>query len=263
MLESRDPIATQSSHAPEVNPREAVQDNRDIPPDADSLIAELQEHVRQFKHLQQAETRLTNHIKAIERRLKEAVSAEEPSRSLPSGGVSFFASLSLQNAKAAIHKDMLVPKLKMEKLAKQLPIWGWAEGVRGIGPSLIGQIVGEAGNLSNYANPAKLWKRFGLAVIDGRAQGRRKGEEALEHGFSTRRRALFHNVGECLVRAKNEIYYAIYLTRKEYEKGRNPDIEDWKAHKRALRYMEKRFLRDMWNVWNGQRTFVTQAPDAS
>lgn len=57
---------------------------------------------------------------------------------------------------------------QMEKLAKQLPVWtAWGEGVRAFGARSLAVIVGEAGDLSNYATHSKLWKRMGLAVMDG------------------------------------------------------------------------------------------------
>src|SRR5262245_26507086 len=54
----------------------------------------------------------------------------------------------------------------MEKLAATLPIWqSFGEPIRGFGLGSLAVIVAEAGDLSNYANHSKLWKRMGLAVI--------------------------------------------------------------------------------------------------
>ena len=75
----------------------------------------------------------------------------------------------------------------MMAFAKALPVASFVEETRGFGYLGLAQIVAEAGDLSNYANPAKLWKRFGLAVIDGRAQRRVADKElAIVHGLLIR-----------------------------------------------------------------------------
>lgn len=150
--------------------------------------------------------------------------------------------------------------------ARQLPVWPWVEGVRGCGALGLGLIVGALGApmWPNYANPAKVWKRMGLAVLsDGKAQRRVKDKKlALEAGFNPRRRSIMHNIGESLMKQNMTFpdkeplkYRALYLERKEYETARNPETQkDPKKgkllnHKRALRYMEKKFLVDLWVEW--------------
>src|SRR5262245_2420385 len=46
---------------------------------------------------------------------------------------------------------------QMEKLARGLPAAGWVKSVRGAGLLGLATIVAEAGDLSNFPNPAKLW----------------------------------------------------------------------------------------------------------
>ena len=162
---------------------------------------------------------------------------------------------------------------RMVELAESLPVWPWVENVRGIGALMLGQIVGEAGDLSGYANPAKLWKRFGVGTIGGVAQRRAKGPDGIEMGFSPRRRAVMWNAGECLVKLNDDGFRSMYDKRKEFELERgfikgvgsgtwNEDENRWEygsyersemskghAHRRAKRYMEKRFLRELWKQW--------------
>lgn len=146
-------------------------------------------------------------------------------------------------------------------LAARLPAAAWVEATRGAGMRSLAAIVGEAGDLSGYANPAKLWKRMGLAVIDGRAQRRvamprgadakaraKALEEIARQGDSPRRRAIMHDVAVKLVMAGGE-YADLYRTRKAYEAERAPDMAKNHAHKRALRYAAKRLLRDLWRAW--------------
>lgn len=142
------------------------------------------------------------------------------------------------------------------KLVRQLPVWPWVETVRGVSESSIGTIVGEAGDLSNYANPGKLWKRFGLAPYDGyaasswrskRAERSLSAEEWTAIGYVPRRRSVVYVIEECFVKLGGD-YREVYDQRKEYEAPRvKTKIH---AHKRAMRYAGKRFLRDLWINWN-------------
>ena len=79
---------------------------------------------------------------------------------------------------------------EMVKLARQLPAYEWVQGVRGFGELSFARVIAETGDLSEYANPGKVWKRLGLAVFDGHAQRRtRDAEKAVEQGYSPRRRS--------------------------------------------------------------------------
>jgi hypothetical protein len=154
--------------------------------------------------------------------------------------------MATRDAHAAIRKET---EKAMEKDAKQLPIWPWVESIPGVGALSLAQIIGEAGDLSNYANPAKLWKRFGLAVINGERQRKFKDvEKALEHGYSPERRSILWVIGDCIIK-KQGPYRDLYLQRKEVEQTKVPDGSKGLWHNRAKRYMEKRFLRDLWIAW--------------
>jgi hypothetical protein len=172
---------------------------------------------------------------------------------------------------------------KLEYVAKKLPVWEtWAKDVKGFGARSLGCIVGEAGDLNNYPDHSKLWKRMGLAVMDGVRQGGlpkdANKEDWIAHGYNAMRRSHIFVIGECLVKASGE-YREIYLTRKEYEReraaasgivvlpaaripknDREGYMSDGHIHKRAQRYMEKRLLRDLWKAW---RRAVDDLPMAS
>jgi hypothetical protein len=158
----------------------------------------------------------------------------------------------------------------METLAKGLPVYPWVKGVRGFGELSLATIVGEAGNLSNYATKSKLWKRMGVAVFDGiRQGGLKKGaaaEEWIAHGYNRERRSMLWVIGDSIIKQqvrkvkdadgkdtgeRKSIgpYGAVYLARKAYELARDPEIKPIAAHRRAQRYMEKRLLRDLWQAW--------------
>lgn len=137
---------------------------------------------------------------------------------------------------------------QMTAIAKASPMAPFVERTLGLGYLGMAQILAEAGDLSNYANPGKLWKRFGLAVIDGGAQRRVSGEEAALHGFAPKRRAVMFCIGDALIKKQGE-YRALYLERKAYEIALHPDLPPIRHHRRAQRYMEKRLLREIWREW--------------
>ena len=148
---------------------------------------------------------------------------------------------------------------EMEQLAKELPVWEWVEAVRGVGALGLAGIVGEAGDLSNYANPGKLWKRFGLAPYEGKAyatlpkEGGLAADQWEEAGYCPRRRSVMFNVGEALIKSNGDgPYKGFYDARKAYELKRDPEMTKLHAHNRAKRYMEKRFLRDLWKAWTSK-----------
>lgn len=140
------------------------------------------------------------------------------------------------------------PEREMIRVASGLPLADWVKQVRGLGMLGFAQIMAEAGDLSNYAGPAKLWKRFGVAVINGEGQRRHKDKElAALHGFSPSRRAVLAVIGDSMVKQGRE-YREVYLARKEYEATTSPDLPPIAHHRRAKRYMEKRLLRDLWQA---------------
>lgn len=138
--------------------------------------------------------------------------------------------------------------------AKHLPVWPWIDAIRGADAGGLAALVGEAGDLLNYATPAKLWKRLGLAVMSGQRQGNpgkaATAEDWIRHGYSGRRRSIVWNIGHALVMCnKDGKYRTIYLERKAYEHARAPEMSKGHASNRAQRYMEKRFVRDLWSAW--------------
>ena len=163
---------------------------------------------------------------------------------------------------------------EMIDCVRSLPVCDWWIAMKGRSYLGLAIIIGESGNLSDYPNPAKLWKRFGLAVMDGVRQGglskTAKAEEWIEHGYCKRRRSIIWTIGDCLIKTNQDKktgeigkYRQLYLDRKviEIDRLKKEQVElglkedDYKliiAHRRAQRYMEKRLLLDLWNYWNGK-----------
>lgn len=173
------------------------------------------------------------------------------------------------------YKEMHARKLfyegQVKSYAESLPVWEyWGESIKGFGLVSLGLIIGETGNLSNYDNPAKVWKRMGLAVVGGERQRKHKDKaKALEHGYSPTRRSVMFVIGESLIKSQNE-YRELYLERKVFEKEKaeskgltvkpSADIpksdkdnymSEGHVHNRSKRYMEKRLLKQLWIAWRG------------
>lgn len=137
---------------------------------------------------------------------------------------------------------------QLTKLVRKHPLWAWAAGVRGLGEVSLAGLIGEAsGNLGDYRSVSALWKRMGLAVIDGGRQ-RRVGdaEGALRHGYAPQRRAFAYVVSCNLMKSQKaeDEYRRVYDRRKAYELER--EIPKAHAHNRALRVMVKELLKDAW-----------------
>ena len=164
----------------------------------------------------------------------------------------------------------------MSAIAKQLPLHDWFCSHLGCSTLGFASILAEAGDLSNYPNPAKLWRRFGLDVWEGEAnKNRTKG---VNTGYSKRRRMIAYRIGSAIIKKKGE-YREVYDQRKAYEIERDlagynkPYIEKcgkagmmaaYTTSKkkieagmlpacvidlRAQRYMVKRLIKDLWIEW--------------
>lgn len=185
----------------------------------------------------------------------------------------------LARAHLSEHRDQT--EKEMEAAAKRLPIVGWVKTLKGFGLGSLAAVIGEAGDLNNYPTHSHLWKRLGLAVIDGGRQRKVEGVDALKHGYCPSRRSVVWNIGACILKSQSERIdketgevkteagplRKLYDARKEYELPKCEAIDaDPKlrkkyerrsgayspkahAHCRAQRYVEKRVIRELWKAW--------------
>lgn len=259
------------------------------------LLLQLQETHRQRQDLVRAALRLNNQIEAVYRRLTGLTAIErarlhkQASRGLVPADDSEvgsdhcsratltlcvapdLAQFTRQEAIAALHCLPLVEartvlersrkplEKRMELLVTQLPVYDWGAGVRGFGALGLAQIVAECGDLANYANPAKVWKRMGLAVMDGERQRKHTDPaKALLHGYNPQRRSIMYNIADSLMKGNRDgEYRSYYLAEKARQAEKHPDGAPIAAHNRALRHLAKRLLRDLWRAWHGQTHRVT------
>lgn len=167
---------------------------------------------------------------------------------------------------------------RMVKLTMKLPIAPFIKGTKGLGEPSAATIIGEAGDLSKYPSIAGVWKRLGLAVIDGGRQRRVSDPElALLHGYDAKRRSIVWNAGNNLIggmgvgrrpldgedvdlREDWTPYEKLCVHRLRYEAEKDPSHrrpntkegkESYSKHAaaRAKRYVEKRMLKDMTLAW--------------
>ena len=144
---------------------------------------------------------------------------------------------------AAIEKTLV-------KMAKAHPLYAWTKDVRGFGELSLAGFVGECGrNPEAYRSPAALWKRFGLAVIDGERQRKcANADKAIQHAYSPQRRSWAFVLSTCLLRSQGSDgpYRLIYDERKacELANGQTKLV----SHLRAQRYMLKRLLKHAWQA---------------
>lgn len=193
----------------------------------------------------------------------------------------------LMNARIPLREQRAGLEKLIKKEVRNLPAYEWVKNVKGFGEMSFGTIIGETGDLANYSNPAKVWKRMGLAVIDGARQGNPgKGASAEDwerHGYVSRRRSTVWNGGNgiigCMGRgprlapgadpdevAELTEYQRLFVKRLRIEGPRLPkqngetvvvnketgeQRETFSKHaaNRAKRYVEKRVLRDLWREW--------------
>lgn len=155
----------------------------------------------------------------------------------------------------------------MIDIVKDLPIMDeFVRPLKGFGELSFARILAEAGgDLWTYPNPAKLWRRFGLAVINGEAQGHpngygyKKGVSVPagawdEHHISKRRRAISYVAFSCVIRSKTEPYYSYFIEKKNerQEKMKAAGAANWKVvgMKHGHRLMEKRILKELLIAYN-------------
>lgn len=165
-------------------------------------------------------------------------------------------------AREPFDKARKVCEATMSRLAEKLPAREWIAGIPGAGAIGFATIVAEAGDLSNYANPGKLWKRLGFAPYDGaagstwsRATWRTRAldkDEWIGLGYSPQRYALMSQIGQALFFAQSTSggpYRALYDRRREHTALTHAEWSNGHSHSDAMRYLFKAFVKDLWQQW--------------
>ncbi len=228
------------------------------------IIAEIREQWRERQDHHNAEKRLTLQIKARCRRFcggdktegGKLYTAMSGKKEHPLASDARAANIWLLESRSIVEKHRKTLEKRLCELARQLPVSEWWCAIKGCNALGLAALVGEAGDLNAYANPGKLWKRFGLQVYRGSAPStwRRNGlpaKEWEEVGYAPRRRAVLFTIGTSLFMHSGmdghyRLVYDAYKARKATEL---PDHTKKYIHNMAGRYMEKRLLKHLWQAW--------------
>lgn len=195
----------------------------------------------------------------------------------------YLASLDVLDAQQAAYEKEMV------RAMKGLPILKWARDVKGFGDLSLANIIGECTgfrndtgefySLGDFKSVSAVWKRMGLAVINGHRQGNPgKGAGAddwIAEGYNKSRRSVMWNVGNSLILSMgkfrpmfgedveaNEDYtylQKVFAARARLEQAKlgkevaesKTGKDSYSAHaaNRAKRYTEKRLLRMLFSEW--------------
>jgi hypothetical protein len=196
-------------------------------------------------------------------RIKEG---NEPRIDITMAFMPFLSSIQIfAEQRAAVEKELRL-------VARALPIWlAHVKAVKGFGDLRLALIVGECGDIGSYRSVSGLWKRMGLAVINGERQRKKTDpDEAKAHGYNAERRSMAYVLGTEIMKAQlraprddegrktNADTIAIgplgevYINRRLYEA--NNGIEKAHAHNRAARFMVKRVLRELYGAWHSMES---------
>lgn len=236
--------------------------------DLSEVCATIVERCRQRSDLHRAEQRLTLQVKAICRRLvkddlaqSHALYGSLEGRAIhPLRDVARAVTCVLLKARHEIREGRLSIEGQLQRDALSLPIWSRVKATPGLGGLGIALLIGATGDLAKYSTHSKVWKRLGLAVIDGQSQRRMTGPEGITHGFSPGRRSTVWNMGSNMLRIQSGLprvegrkgrpvgpFRRGYDARKAYELANG--VPKAHAHNRAKRYMEKKLVRNIWRAW--------------
>jgi hypothetical protein len=209
------------------------------------LISDLHRCVQNWDDLVRTRTQITNRIKAIVRRqlnkeLEEKVTQKDIEQCLKARNkkTPTLESLyymvgqltgevkSVETGKKekmlGIGTTIVSCEADIVKAIDKLPIWQkWGKNISGVGQKSFAKIIAHAVTadkfftVGDYTNPGKLWKRFGVAVVENPKTGEKEAQRkvgndkelAILHGFSSKRRSELWVIGDvfkkqCISREK-------------------------------------------------------------
>lgn len=278
-------------------------------PDLSATLSNVFLLYEQRRDLLATASGLTNRLKALTKirrglpvsaKVSEAMIAETPYPPIDT----------LLLARGVLRDHLHKLEAQLEKLAPLLPAYAslWTE-TRGLGALGLALIAGEAGDLAQYDTHSKLWRRFGLHVGGGKAfYIRRAGMSKADWkaaGYCPRRRSVIYQITDSLLKGQlkkvtkkaSDVrrialgpYGTVYLARKQLEREKaqaeglkvapaakipEKDAHKYRSaghiHNRAVRYVGKKLLRDLWKVWRreaakelpkGQPAVASRSPSA-
>jgi len=154
---------------------------------------------------------------------------------------------------APINDEMKRVEGILKTEVRNLPVWNWCKSERGIAELTVASLVGELGNPGNYSNPAKVWKRMGLAVTNAGEESKHSPiGSAMKNplaGYCPRRRSVAYLIGDSFIKTKSP-RREWYNERRAFTEINRPDWTKMRKHRDAHRIMVKKWLVQFWLQWN-------------
>lgn len=145
----------------------------------------------------------------------------------------------LRESVAPIDERVSELERDIRTIVRTLPEWdGFFAGVRGVAEVSAANMLAIVGDPAKWSNPAKMWKRLGLAP-------RVAGDTTGETTYRPHARAVMWVIGDCLIKSGSP-YKAVYNARREHTATTHPDWTKIHSHKDAHRVMVKRLACDLW-----------------
>ena len=142
----------------------------------------------------------------------------------------------------------------METALGLCPVWNeYLKGIEGLGPVLACGLLGFIGDHRRFKGLRSLWHYCGLHVVNGEAPKRAKGVKV---DWNPRFRTLMWQIGKSLIMRKNPRYYPLYVEYKRAEAEKHPELTKLHIHNRALRKVQKDFLKDLWRFLRDPETHL-------
>jgi hypothetical protein len=148
------------------------------------------------------------------------------------------------------------------------PVWEWTKNIRGISNSLAGQLLAQIDDIELSPTVSALWRYCGLAVIDGKAEGKDS------RSYNRRLKATCWNIAQSFVKMQTSPYIEIYYEEKARLRTLHPERikvknkqgkEVWRYNdghiaRMAERKMIKIFLQHLWVRWREQEGLPVSKP---
>ena len=135
---------------------------------------------------------------------------------------------------------------EMIKAVEKNNIFPWLVKVDGVADKSAAMLIALIGDVDRFPTVSSLWAYAGLAVENGEAPRRKKGNQI--HYNPHLKMLCLGIIGGNFIRSKAEPQYQNYLNKKSfYEQNR-----DWKKlrrHRAAIRFVVKEFMKQLWLEW--------------
>ncbi len=220
---------------------------KDLDPSLKQTLVNLNVLASRARYYKRCRQQVKNYIKSVGKTLAEHKSQYDYWTDLEKNIKDF------QDQIDRIEKNL---EVELEKV----PIWmHFLRNIKGMGPVTGGAIVACIGIITRFATISSLRKYSGWFPVDGKAARLTSGENCR---FSTRLKQILYHFVDCIIKAKDPVYYPMYVRFKEEIYNKHPEYRDRKATKgkriegipkhvdlMARRKTIQMFLSDIFCIW--------------